>query len=168
MKNDPLYDRLRESSWKRKLSATETAELRAWLAAHPDARTDWADESALTDTLGRLANAPVPSNFTARVLAAIEREAVAESRQVRLKWQGWHWRLRWLTRGAFAALVLGAGLFSYYQVQAAKQRAEFARSVAAVSGVSSLPSPEILKDFDAIYVLNQTPAADEELLALLK
>jgi anti-sigma factor RsiW len=167
MKNDPLYDRLCELGWRRKLSETEKAELRAWLAAHPDAQTEWETESALTSALGCLVDVPVPGNFTARVLAAVERETAGESRPAPLRWQGWHWPLRWLPKAAFAGLVLGAGLFSYYQVQAAK-RAEFARSVATVSGVSSLPSPEILKDFDAIYVLDQTAPADEELLALLK
>jgi hypothetical protein len=34
--------------------------------------------------------------------------------------------------------------------------------------VSSLPGPDILKDFDAIRASNPTPAADEQLLAVLQ
>ena len=46
-------------------------------------------------------------------------------------------------------MVVGAGCVSYHQVQAA-HRKKLAESVAVVSAVSSLPSPDILKDFDAI------------------
>ncbi len=42
------------------------------------------------------------------------------------------------------------------------------RSVAAVAGVSSLPEPEILKDFEAIRVLQPTPPADLQLLMLME
>ena len=76
MKNDAFLSLLRESSWRRKLTEAEQAELRAYLAAHPDARADWEMESALNAALTRLPDAPVPSNFTARVLQAVEREAV--------------------------------------------------------------------------------------------
>ncbi len=59
-----------------------------------------------------------------------------------------------------------------YHEGAAIRRASIAKSaaesVAVVSDVSSLPSPEVLTNFDAIYALNQTPPADEQLLALLK
>jgi hypothetical protein len=100
------------------------------------------------------------------VLQAVEREAATELRQGEQKWQFWR-RLRWLPRVAFAAVVLGTGLVSYRQLQAARF-AEYAHSVAAVSGVSSLPSPEVLKDFDAIRVSNPDPLPDEQLLAALK
>jgi hypothetical protein len=45
---------------------------------------------------------------------------------------------------------------------------QLAKSVAAISEVSSLPGPEILKDFDAIRQLTPTPPPDTELLALLQ
>ena len=166
MTNDPIYNQLREQGWRRKLTDAEEAELRAWLAAHPEAQADWDAEAGLNPALGRLPDVPVPSNFTARVLQAVEREAAAELRRGERKWQFWR-RLRWLPRVAFAALVLGAGLVSYRQFQAARF-AEYAHSVAAVSDVSSLPSPEILKDFDAIRASNPTPLPDEQLLAVLQ
>jgi anti-sigma factor RsiW len=166
MTNDPIYDHLRELSWRRKLTAAEEAELRAWLAARPEAQPDWDTEASLNAALGRLPDVPVPSNFTARVLQAVEREAAVELRQGEPKWQFWR-RLRWLPKVAFATIVLAAGLVSYHQLQAARF-AEYAHSVAAVSDVSSLPSPEILKDFDAIRVSNPTTLPDEQLLAVLK
>ena len=41
MSSDPIYDQLRELSWRRKLTGAEEARLRAWLAAHPEAQADW-------------------------------------------------------------------------------------------------------------------------------
>lgn len=166
MTNDPIYNHLRELGWRRKLTGAEEAQLRAWLAARPEAQADWDTEAGLNAALGRLPDMPVPSNFTARVLQAAEREAAAEGCRGERKWQFWR-RLRWLPKVAFAAIVLGTGLVSYHQIQAARF-AEYAHSVAAVSDVASLPSPEILKDFDAIRVSNPTPLPDEQLLAALQ
>lgn len=164
MSNDPIYNRLRELSWRRKLTDAEEAELRAWLAAHPDARADWEAEAGLEAVLGRLPDAPVVGNFTARVLQAVEREAAVESR--RPEWRRWPW-LRWLPKAALAASVLAAGLVSYLLIQNA-ERKRLVESVAVVADVSSLPSPEILQDFDAIRASNPRPAPDQQLLEVLK
>jgi hypothetical protein len=164
MTNDPIYNRLRELSWRRELTGAEEAELRAWLAAHPEARADWEAEAGLNAALGRLPDAPVASSFTARVVEAVEREAAAGLRQP----GGWGWlRLRWLPRAAFAAAVVAAGLLSYLLIQNT-ERKKLAESVVAVSDASSLLSPEILQDFDAIRVSNPSPPPDEQLLAVLK
>jgi anti-sigma factor RsiW len=162
MSNDPMYQRLRELSWRRRLADPEEAELRAWLAAHPEAQADWDAEVGLNATLSRLPDAPVPGNFTARVLQAVERDAAAELRGREGRWLVWPWR-RWLPRVALALVVVGAGFVSYQKVDAANRR-KLAESVAVVSSLSSLPSPDILKDFDAIQALNSTPPPDEELL----
>jgi anti-sigma factor RsiW len=166
MTNDPIYNHLREVSWRRELSNAEEAELRNWLAAHPEAQADWQAEAGLNAGLGRLPDVPVPSNFTARVLQAVEREAVAELRRPQGKWLTWLW-LRWLPKAAFAAVIVGVGLLSFHQVQAA-HRKRLVESVAAVSAVSSLPGSDILRDFDAIRALNPAPAPDEQLLAVLQ
>lgn len=165
MTNDPLYHRLLELSWRQKLTDAQEAQLRAWLAAHPDCLAEWEADAGLNEALGRLQDAPVPSNFTARVLRALEREEAAETRHPAAARP--ILRLRWLSRAAFAAVILGAGLFSYHQVQVEHRKA-LLKSVEAVSDVASLPSPGILKDFDAIRALNAAPAADEQLLALLQ
>ena len=166
MTNDPIYDHLRELSWRRKLTGAEEAQLRAWLAARPEAQADWDTEARLSAALGRLPDVPVPSNFTARVLQAAEQEAAVERRRGEQRWPFWR-RLRWLPKVAFAAIVLATGVVSYRQFQAARF-AEYAHSVTAVSDVSSLPSPEILTDFDAIRVSNPTSLPDEQLLAVLE
>lgn len=166
MSNDPIYRELLELSWRRKLTAAEEARLQAWLAAHPQAQPEWEAEAGLNTVLGQVPDAPVPSNFTARVMQAIEREAVAELRRPQTTWRTWLHR-RWLPRVAFAAVVVGAGVVSYHEVQVV-QRKKMVESVAAVSAVSSLPSAEILKDFDAIQALNPAPGPDEQLLAVLQ
>jgi anti-sigma factor RsiW len=166
MMTDPIFNRLREVSWRRKLTAGEEAELRAWLAEHPEALPDWEREAALNEMLGRLPDAPVASNFTARVLQAVERDAAkardGESAQPR--YRPW---MRWLPRGAFAGMVAGAGLLAFHHHEQSLLRGQLVQSVATISHVASLPSPEILTDFDAVRVLN-TPPADEQLLTLLK
>ena len=163
--NDPLFQQWRELSWRRKLTAAEDAEVRAWLAVHPEAQPDWEAETALNDALGRLPEVPVATNFTARVLQAVELDRAASARE--RKWLGWQPWKRWLPRMALAAIVLGAGLFSHHEV-VANRRAKLVRSVEVVSKVSSLPSPAILEDFDAIQRLTPPPAADEQLLSLLQ
>ena len=161
--NDPLYQRLREAGWRRRLKASEEVELSAWLAAHPEAQADWETELALTEAMEQLPEAPLSSNFTARVLQAVERE---ESGKRRLRPGRWTWR--WLVpRAALVALVIGLGLFTYDRDQAAR-RAELARKVAIISSVAAVQNPEVLQDFDTIRHLGQTPKPDEELLALLQ
>jgi anti-sigma factor RsiW len=165
MKNDPIYAHLRELSWRRKLTAAEESQLRDWLMAHPEAEADWETEARLNAALSRLPDAPVASNFTARVLQAVERDAVAPHRPGR-KWGDWL-RLRWLPKAAVTATLLCAGIVSCLLVQDG-QRRKMVESVAAVSAVSSMPSPEILKDFDAIRASNPSPLPDEKLLAVLQ
>jgi hypothetical protein len=165
MADDPLYHHLREQRWRRPLTPPEQEQLRAWLATHPEAQEDWDAESGLENLLNRVPNVSVPSNFTARVLQAVEREEAVQTRGLSPTW----WRLPrlWMPKAAVAALVLGGGLLSYHHLATAHVN-RLARSVVAVSDVSSLPSPEILTNYDAILCLNQAPAADEHLLALLK
>jgi hypothetical protein len=162
---DPIYERFRELSWRRPLTPTEQAELRAWLTAHPEAMADWEAEAELNEALGKLADVPVATNFTARVVRAAEMETAARARERKLPLPAAI--LRWLPRIAVAGVMLFAGLFSYHRFEMGR-RMKLLKPVALVSEVSSLPSPEILKDFDAIRALGQAPAPDEELLALMQ
>jgi len=162
--NDPLYQRLLEARWRRKLTASEEAELRAWLAAHPEMEADWLAESGLGGVLSSLPDAPVPTNFTARVLNAVNQEP-AGSRPATTGWR-WAWH-RFLPRAAVAVLVAATGLITYERHEAL-QRAVLARNVATVADVAAVPNPELMKDFEAVRRLDQTPPADEELLALLR
>ena len=164
MKNDPLSTRFRELAWRRKLSPAEAEELRAWLATHPEAQEDWDAEAGLSEVLDRLPNVPVATNFTARVLQAVERKDNASHQRVeaglRIS-QSW---LKWLPRTAVAAVALTASLIGVHSLLDHKRAEAYRQSVTAVSEVASLPSPEILQDFDAIHELSPAPAPDEELL----
>ena len=164
MAKEPPKERLRELSWRRPLTPDEIAELRRLLKAQPQGLADWEIEAVLTEVLRRLPEAPVPSNFTARVLQTLERETAPEPRRHTAR----RWLTHWLPKAAAAAVVLAAGFLSYEHVKAVRHRAELAESVAAVSEVSTLPNPAILQDFDAILALSTTPAPDEQLLALFQ
>ena len=164
MSNHAVYERIREQGWRRPLSPAEKAELSAWLDAHPEAQADWEAEAGLNQALERLPQAPVPSNFTTRVMQAVERETGRRNQAPR-SWIG-VWR-RWMPRAALAVLLVGVALLSHQRIEHAR-RVEMAQSLATVADISSLPSPLILKDFDAILALDHAPVADEELLTLLQ
>jgi negative regulator of sigma E activity len=120
-------------------------------------------QNELRGLLARLPDAPVPSNFTARVLQAVELE---ESRRQE-KWF-FNWSLRaLLPRVAVAAVAICFAGFAVRQHEINGQRAAFAKNVAFVAGAQPLPSVEVLKNFDAIQRMSQ-PRADEELLALMQ
>jgi anti-sigma factor RsiW len=166
MKNDPLFDRFLDLTQRRTLSPAEQAELNAWLATHPQSQAELSDEIALTEILVRLPDVPVPSNFTARVLNEVKRQQPADLARSP-GWQRWL-QFRWLPRVGFAAVVVMAGGLVYQREHLSLERREYAESIAKVSEVSSMPSPEILQNFEAIRRINQVPAPDEQLLNLLQ
>src|SRR5207245_11557933 len=120
-----------------------------------------------------LPDAPMPSNFTARVLAEVEREEKLQARAGGSSWRFWNWRFRWLPRAAFAAVVLGSGLLAYHQHVIARERRELAVDLAKLAAVGSTPS-EILTNYAAICLMtavNERPAAataDTDILRLLQ
>jgi hypothetical protein len=147
---------LRESLWRRKLSDAERTELRT--------RPELELEARLTDALAQMFNAPVPSNFTARVLDAIELEEARSARS-----RGWHWNWRrLLPRVSVTAVVLVfAGLGLQYH-EAELQRAEMIKSLSMVASAETVPDVDALNNFDAIQRMSQSGRADNELLAALQ
>lgn len=111
--------------------------------------------------LTRLPDVPVASNFTARVMQAIDLE---ESRQSRGRLFGWHWRLI-IPRTAAATVIVGLASFTIYQHEIYVQQVALAKSAALVAS-QPMPSVEALKNFDAIQRMGQTAHPDNELLAL--
>jgi hypothetical protein len=115
-------------------------------------------QNELRGLLSRLPDAPVASNFTARVMQAVEME---ESRRERK----WNFIFNWpgfLPRAAVATVaVLFAGLTLQHH-ELSVQRQQVAQSVALVP----MPDVDALKNFDAIRRMSQPAHADEELLAL--
>ena len=163
MNNDPVPDELRELIWRRNLTPSEAARWRTWLAAHPEAQGDGEAEAALTEALGALPDAPMSSNFTARVLQAAQLEDARKPRAA----SGWGGLLevRWLTRAAAVAVVLGLGLLSFEHIQDVRKQNELAHRLSSIGVVPDPPRPEALEDFKAIRQLS-TP--DDQLLTLMQ
>ncbi len=115
----------------------------------------------LRGLLSRLPDAPLASNFTARVMQAVERE---ESRPPsRWTLSAWDWGAL-LPRVAVAVVVMAAAGLAFERHAAMAQREQLAKNVAMVAG--AMPSVEALQNFDAIRRMSQPVHADEGLLAL--
>jgi anti-sigma factor RsiW len=163
--NEPDYSPLREKNWRRPLTPAERAELRRWLAAHPEEQGDWQAEAELSKFLTALPDVPVPSNFTARVLQEVERQK-GERRGGAYSWD-WFVRLVLPRVEVTAAVLVTTGVLTVHQHETV-QRIRLARSVAVVSEMNPLPSPDVLRDFEAVRQLNQPAQADVEMLALMQ
>ena len=164
MNNDPVHQRLREISWRRALTEAERAELHAWLAAHPEAVADIEADAALTRALVNSPDALVPSNFTARVMAAIEQDAAAPQRANSNTQSRW-WRVL-LPRFAVATAVIVGGMFAYLH-NTSVQRMELAQAAQQVAEVRILSDASVVEDFETILCLNPAETtADENLLAM--
>jgi hypothetical protein len=107
----------------------------------------------------------MPSNFTARVMQAVEKLAAAEDKHPEQS-RAWIWR-RLIPRVAVVAIVIAGGVFLHERSEGARA-AELAQSLKTVTQVESLPSPSTLEDFDAIRRMGKTAPVDQELLALLQ
>ena len=119
----------------------------------------------LRELLSRLPDAPVPSNFTARVMQAVELEESQAGRARPRKVFTWNWHAL-LPRTAAAAVVVIAASLAFYQHQIYNQRVAIAKSVMLVANAQPLPGVEALNNFDAIQRMSQPAHADEGLLAL--
>jgi anti-sigma factor RsiW len=162
--NEFDYKMLLEKRWRHKLTVAEEASVRAWLAQHPESKADWDLETQLSAALENLPDAPVPSNFTARVLQAIEREEAVPKRSA----HGMPWFLRvLLPRVAVTAAVLMVGVVTYHEHATAK-RAELVQGVKIVAGVPALPDPEFLLHFDTIRQMPTSTGPDMELIAAMQ
>jgi len=164
--NDLEYQKLKEQSWRGNLKPAELARLQSHLAAHPETRGDWDEEAALNRLLERLPNAPVSSNFTARVLQAAERAAAQRPNWFERFSPRWL-RLGWMPRVAMVASMICVGIISFHEYQLAS-RTKLAHGAAEFGEMATLPKMEWLKDFETINRLSKVQVADTELLALLK
>jgi hypothetical protein len=165
--NDSEYRELVEASWRRSLTHEEQARLSGWVATHPDLQLDWETETALNQTLARLPDARLSSNFTARVMQAIDAEAIAASRERSIFAQLQAFFRARAPRIAWALLLVGLLGLGMYQHQKAS-RHELATGLTALVHVAALPDPKALQDWDAVQQLSQLPPReDEELFKVL-
>jgi anti-sigma factor RsiW len=163
MNSDPVHQRLREIAWRRRLTPAEQAELQAWLVAHPEAQAEAELEATLDAALAGRGAAPVPSNFTARVMQAIEADSKRETRPIARPNRWWS---KLVPRFAVAALVLSVSVLAYRQHLVGKQN-ELSVAAKEIAGAQSLSSLTVIEDFEVIRSLTPATAiADENLLAL--
>jgi len=120
-------------------------------------------EARLTEALAKLPDAPVPSNFTARVLAAVELEEAAATRS---RGWTWNWRRLW-PRIAVAAAVLIFGGVSLQRYEVNAQRTVLAKNLALVARAPA-PGVDALENLDVIQRMSQSGRADNDLLAVLQ
>jgi hypothetical protein len=141
-----------EALWRRKLSAAERSAL--------PPQSELTLEAELTAALVKLPDANVPSNFTTRVLAALDLEEAQAARS-----GGWRWRLLWPRFAVAAAVLVFAGM-SLQRYEANSHRIALAKNIATVAGAQPLPSLDALNNFDAIQRMSQP--ADDQLIALMQ
>ncbi len=164
MNHDPVYQRLREIGWRRSLTDAEQAELCAWLAAHPEAAPDIEQEAALNAALAKSPDAPLSSNFTARVMAAIEQDEAARCRASSRPQVQW-WRV-FIPRFAVAIVAIVCVTVGYRHNVAVK-RMELTDAVRQIAETRALSDMAVIEDFETIRSLNPVEATvDENLLAM--
>jgi hypothetical protein len=160
------YQKLKEASWRRPLTAAEQVRLREWLAVHPEAQESWDEEAALNGLLRRVPSAAVSTNFTARVVQAARRLPAKPAWRRRLEMFPWL-PAGWIPRVALAAAMVCSGTLSFHEYEALR-RAQEAQAVANVSRLAALPSIDWLENFDTINRLNKVKVADDDLLTVLQ
>ena len=169
--NDAAFNQLLDTALRRKLSAEEEAQMQACLARDPQAKAVWEEEMALSQLLNGLPDAPLPSNFTAQVLQAVERGP--QRRRHARKLFRWFGLRRPAQQCAAACLVVVLAALGYWQYASVRRERialalhRLAPHFDTPSTAVALPPDELWNNFDAINRLPQTQT-DEELLAVLK
>lgn len=118
----------------------------------------------LRKILARLPDAPLPSNFTARVMQGIDLEERGSQQRSWNFLRSWH---AFLPRVAVALVAVSLAGLTLQHHRIAGERAALAKNVAIVAE-TPMPSVDALKNFDAIKSMGQPARADDELLALLQ
>ena len=157
----PEIETLLQTARERDLTGGELAKLERWLAANPAEQAEW---EALDRLLAALPDAPVATNFTARVLDEVRRAETAHPALGQAWWQRLlapQFRPVQIVATATLAMVIGG---VGYQSHLNQSRAEMAAAVASIAEFT----PVFLVDFEAIEAVAQADAIDEELWAALK
>ena len=158
--NESEFNELVEMSWRRPLNTVEEARLQTYLSQHPEAQPLWDSETTLNQFMADLPPAPLSSNFTARVLQALELDLAQAARQRKRSWWSGSWpRLAWAT------CFLAVSLLGYVQFEKHNEK-QLNRDVATLT--TAMPAePGVLQDFETIHRLGQAPVLDETLWVAL-
>jgi hypothetical protein len=141
---------------RHELSPEEEAQIKAgW---PPELTPDIASELKLNSLLRQMPDAPVSSNFTARVMAAVMAVPAPRSSA----WQRFFGG-RWLPRPAWALLLL-LGLLVVMQQVKRHNQSQTAHEMAKMSQAATAVSWEVLRDFDAIKRFSRPAVPVDEVL----
>jgi anti-sigma factor RsiW len=165
--NDVRKEELIRLSMRRDLTPEEELRLEEYFAADAQARAAWDEERALSHAVQSLPDVPVSSNFTSRVLQAIDLAEQREKHQHASK----PWFQILLPRLTAATVAVLLVFFILQQQQRATTEAERFKAVSAVSTELKrlpLPEPGVLQDFEAINRLRRAVPSDDELLIALQ
>ena len=169
--NEHELNEILDAAWRRPLTEAEEATVQDWAVRYPDQRAEIESVLTISRSLQQLPEASVPSNFMSRVWQEIDASEQAESKQggfpVRAGGGSRLWHL-WLPRfatGLAAVAIAGGGWWRYE----AGQRAFLVHGIEAAADATEPLEPAMLREFEAIQILGQSPASvDVELLAALQ
>jgi hypothetical protein len=145
-----------DSVWRRPLTEAE----RAALGQVPELEV----EERLTESLAKMPDAPVATNFTARVMDAVDREEAMSTAHWLFRRD---WRILLPRVMATAIILIFTGVF-WERYELGSQRVTLAKNVAQVASAKPIPSVDALYNFDAIQRMSQPVTADTEVLALMQ
>ena len=169
--NEADFNRLLETAMRRPLTAAEEARLQAYLAEDPAAKALWEEEAALNRLLHHLPDAPLASNFTARVLQAVNRAGHRGRPAPRFfRWLGLRHPARQVAAACSILVLVALGWWQFHSLRREKMAVALARLGAGMDTppkAVALAPDELWENFEAIHRLPQTQP-DEELLAVLK
>jgi hypothetical protein len=167
--NEDSFNQMLEIAARRKLTVAEEAELQQQIAMRPDRQSAWEQEMGLNHALDQLPDTALSSNFTARVMLAIDLEERRSARKQRQPLWERLGAIRFAKATVMGALVLFAGLATYQQYRLNVQSTEVTEDLVSLAKLHQLPTVQMLKDFEAINGFGQRSSmSDEKWLAALQ
>ncbi len=176
---NPNRKQAMETIWRRELTTEERARLEKQLTGDEGGLRFIEEEEALSRLLKSLPDAPLSTNFTARVMMAVRSERARTASVFRVPGGEVLWRLcgslrhSWVAQSTAAGLALAISLSTYYGLKSYRSH-QLAQTLAAVTKEGGMPEIEVLKDFDAIRHFGSAQASkttiemDAALLAALQ
>ncbi|HTI71204.1 MAG TPA: hypothetical protein VMF06_14640 [Candidatus Limnocylindria bacterium] len=152
----PLNTDWLEEVERRQLSTKELESLRSQLRHRPAELRRLEEEMALNKALASQRSPVVASNFTALVMAEIDRTPTPSRAWFQLRMLS----LRWSPVAITASVLLVAGV-GWNQVRV-QQRDKVAHTAATIYMSANVPGMETLRDFDAIQALDTTATTPDD------